>query len=388
VTTWILLPFNAEWRWLQDRDDSPWYPSVQLWRQRRAGDWPGLIADVVDALTAPGPIPMHESLKAMKRRQRDPLFTSRYFVGRGIDIGSGPDPLRPPEAVRRLAADGELRRVGRRGRRRAADGGRPRRRRSISSTRRTRSSTCRPGRDALELVADPEAGGHLVVAVPDEDLYEQGVWPPTFNTDHKHTYALAKRESWSPVSRNIDELLKGSAARSSSSSASRKASSSACRSASIRRRRRSPSPASSASCGSRPHRKSGRHVLFPMPEARVWYHKHLEAKGAKSAAPTDRSNSVDRRLAVEAEMAEIDLAKKRNELMKVDDFDRILSDAFGRVRARLINLAPRIAGIVLGATSIQDAQARIEPLVREAMEELRRADDVPTSDDDDEDATP
>jgi hypothetical protein len=37
--TWILLPFVPDWRWLLDRADSPWYPSVRLYRQDRRGDW-------------------------------------------------------------------------------------------------------------------------------------------------------------------------------------------------------------------------------------------------------------------------------------------------------------------------------------------------------------
>jgi hypothetical protein len=37
--TWVLLPFTPDWRWLRDRDDSPWYPSVKLYRQKAAGDW-------------------------------------------------------------------------------------------------------------------------------------------------------------------------------------------------------------------------------------------------------------------------------------------------------------------------------------------------------------
>ncbi|OWK47233.1 hypothetical protein [Fimbriiglobus ruber] len=36
---WVLLPFNADWRWLRDRDDSPWYPSARLVRQPKFGDW-------------------------------------------------------------------------------------------------------------------------------------------------------------------------------------------------------------------------------------------------------------------------------------------------------------------------------------------------------------
>jgi ADP-heptose:LPS heptosyltransferase len=36
---WLLLPFLADWRWLLDRDDSPWYPTMKLYRQQRIGDW-------------------------------------------------------------------------------------------------------------------------------------------------------------------------------------------------------------------------------------------------------------------------------------------------------------------------------------------------------------
>ena len=44
--TWVLLPYMPDWRWLLNRDDSPWYPSLRLFRQRHLGDW----ADVTDRL--------------------------------------------------------------------------------------------------------------------------------------------------------------------------------------------------------------------------------------------------------------------------------------------------------------------------------------------------
>jgi tetratricopeptide (TPR) repeat protein len=39
VPTWVLLPFAPDWRWLQARDDSPWYPTMRLFRQPKRGDW-------------------------------------------------------------------------------------------------------------------------------------------------------------------------------------------------------------------------------------------------------------------------------------------------------------------------------------------------------------
>jgi tetratricopeptide (TPR) repeat protein len=47
---WILLPFNADWRWLANRDDSPWYPSAKLYRQADIGRWDGVVARVQAAL--------------------------------------------------------------------------------------------------------------------------------------------------------------------------------------------------------------------------------------------------------------------------------------------------------------------------------------------------
>src|SRR5471030_1972166 len=43
---WLLLPFAPDWRWMLGRDDSPWYPTMRLFRQTRSGDWD----DVLDAV--------------------------------------------------------------------------------------------------------------------------------------------------------------------------------------------------------------------------------------------------------------------------------------------------------------------------------------------------
>ena len=42
--TWILLPFiGADWRWVPDRETTPWYPSARLFRQPAPGDWQSVV---------------------------------------------------------------------------------------------------------------------------------------------------------------------------------------------------------------------------------------------------------------------------------------------------------------------------------------------------------
>jgi ADP-heptose:LPS heptosyltransferase len=49
---WVLLPFIAEWRWLEGRDDSPWYLAARLFRQPKADGWESVVARVRQKLAA------------------------------------------------------------------------------------------------------------------------------------------------------------------------------------------------------------------------------------------------------------------------------------------------------------------------------------------------
>jgi cytochrome c-type biogenesis protein CcmH/NrfG len=49
---WILIPKAADWRWLLEREDSPWYPTVRLFRQQKPGDWEGPLQRLRAALAA------------------------------------------------------------------------------------------------------------------------------------------------------------------------------------------------------------------------------------------------------------------------------------------------------------------------------------------------
>jgi SAM-dependent methyltransferase len=116
--------------------------------------------------------------------------------GRGIDIGCGPDPV-TPEVQRFDVEDGDANEITR-----YVNG----------QFDFVFSSHClehmKKPREALQewwkLV---KPGGHLIFLVPDEDLYEQGIFPSRFNRDHKATFTLSKARSWSPVSINVLDLV-------------------------------------------------------------------------------------------------------------------------------------------------------------------------------------
>jgi hypothetical protein len=68
VPVWMPLPFISDWRWMTDRDDSPWYPTMRIFRQRRYGDWDELFARLANELAA-GPLTVLDSSAAFSRGQ-------------------------------------------------------------------------------------------------------------------------------------------------------------------------------------------------------------------------------------------------------------------------------------------------------------------------------
>ncbi len=128
---------------------------------------------------------------------RGAAFIGKYLSGRVIDIGAGKD-LVCAHAEGFDVGDGDANVITRF--------------RPSGAYDAVHSSHC------LEHMRDPAAalrewwslvkpGGYLVVVVPDEDLYEQGIWPSIFNRDHKTTFRLDKAQSWSSVSHDIRALV-------------------------------------------------------------------------------------------------------------------------------------------------------------------------------------
>ena len=149
---------------------------------------------------------MNETSKGLVRRLHDVRFVTRYFVGEGINVGAGFDHLSFYGSLFPLMSgvkewdveDGDgmlLESVG------------------DETYDFLHSSHC------LEHLQDPmlalsnwirvvKPGGHIIFTVPDEDLFEQGVWPSLpSGSDHLTSWTIAKTESWAPNSCSLLALL-------------------------------------------------------------------------------------------------------------------------------------------------------------------------------------
>lgn len=113
----------------------------------------------------------------------------------GIDVGCGPDPITPDCArYDREQGDAQLLRE------------------PVEGFDWLYSSHClehmpRPEEALLNWWRLIKHGGHMVILVPDEDAYEQNVWPSTFNDEHCHSFTIYKDRSWAPSSRNLGQMV-------------------------------------------------------------------------------------------------------------------------------------------------------------------------------------
>lgn len=147
----------------------------------------------------------YETKKANKRRKKSYLFKQKAFVGKGIDVGCGRDILSKKVFKKITSIEGFEPEDG--------DAQHIHEYREKESYDFVYSSNC------LEHMDEPASalkswyslvkpGGYLIFTVPDEDLYEQGVFPSRYNDDHKWTFTIYKQKSWSPKSINIVDLVR------------------------------------------------------------------------------------------------------------------------------------------------------------------------------------
>jgi SAM-dependent methyltransferase len=128
---------------------------------------------------------------------RSPAFMQRHFSGRVLDIGCGDDRV-VPHAQPFDRPHGDAGRI--------LDHLAPAQFDCVHSSHCLEHMPDVPGALA-QWWALVKPGGCLVLVVPHEDLYEQGVWPSLFNSDHKATFRLDRQDSWSPVSYDLRTLV-------------------------------------------------------------------------------------------------------------------------------------------------------------------------------------
>lgn len=147
---------------------------------------------------------MHEQTKAAKRRFDDGNFHNRYFIGDGIDIGCGQDNL------------GNLRHVFR-GIREVRPWDLPDGDAQYLNGIDDDTYDFVVSSHCLEHMVDPHEAlrnwirvckqyGHLVITIPEEEMYEHGHWPSKYNDDHKWSFTLTSN-SFMPKSINLLEML-------------------------------------------------------------------------------------------------------------------------------------------------------------------------------------
>ena len=149
---------------------------------------------------------MKETSKSILRRLSDTRFATKYFVGQGIDIGSGSDSISIYNELYPLMGD-------------VLDWDIPQGDAQLLSDIQDHRFNFVHSSHCLEHMIDPfvaiknwfrvlRPGGHLILLIPDEDLYEMGTFPSPRNPDHKFTFTIYKKSSWSNKSINVFNLIR------------------------------------------------------------------------------------------------------------------------------------------------------------------------------------
>lgn len=127
-----------------------------------------------------------------------------------------------------------------------------------------------------------------------------------------------------------------------------------------------------------PHRRDGRSVLYPWPEVRDWYTKFKQEEDRRRRGGGQELNlqhEKARKLAADAEKAEMELAKARGELIHIEDVEGLVRRPLEQVAAALGNAPSRYASDLAEEADLKIpiAMRMLEDILRSVREDLRRA---------------
>lgn len=120
-----------------------------------------------------------------------------------------------------------------------------------------------------------------------------------------------------------------------------------------------------------PRNGEGRGAKYPRLECLQWREEQVRQQERGKLPPADSLDEAKRRkVLAEAQMAELDLGRVRGDLMTVEQYDSVVSQAYQRVAQRLKTIAPRLAPDVIGIQTLKEAKNVLDAEVRALMKEL------------------
>lgn len=134
--------------------------------------------------------------EASKTKKNHGFLEERVLQGKGIDIGCGNDPIKA-DVTKFDIKDGDANYITK----------------YVSEqfdfvfSAHCLEHMYNPQKTLREWWKLVRENGYMYIIVPDEDLYEQGTWPSLYNGDHKNTFTIKKKKSWSIKSHNIIDLV-------------------------------------------------------------------------------------------------------------------------------------------------------------------------------------
>lgn len=114
----------------------------------------------------------------------------------------------------------------------------------------------------------------------------------------------------------------------------------------------------------------GKPWIFNTSEVAAWREEQAAQAALGETQSLDIEEARRRKLAAEAALAELDVAKRRGEVIEIEEVARVIGDDYANVRAKLLSIPTKLAPQLLGVEETAEIKGLIERALTEALEEL------------------